>query len=380
MDKGNQHKKIHVMFVLPSLLSGGGIEMHTLKLLRHFNREQFILSLVTLFERPQLPSLYKDVPQDVAIHRLNFAGASDIGQWRALYTLFKTLHPDAVVSSMFSANAIVRILKLFFAYKVITREHNTYEEKKIYHRIIDFILAPFSDVLVAVSSSVADFISKQAWISREKITVIHNGVDIGAVERFLIGEEQEKRRVRSEIGLLEDEKIILNIARLKPQKNHTLLVDAFVIFTQTHPKYHLVIVGDGVERERLGQYIRERGLQSTVHLLGYRDDVFAWYAASDFFVLTSKREGFPNVGIEAMTFGLPMVSTQVPGVDEFLRDGYNGYIAEQNPNEVEKKMSLCVKLLEQNHAQIQKNCHETALRFDIVQVTKEYEKSIQSIL
>jgi glycosyltransferase involved in cell wall biosynthesis len=380
MEKNNEHKKIHVTFVLPSLLSGGGIEMHTLKLLRHFNRERFHFSLVTLFERPLLPSLYKEIPQDVVVYRLDFTKASDIAQWKLLCGIFKKMHPDVVISSMFSANAIVRILKPFFTYKVITREHNTYEEKKMYHRIIDSLLAFFSDSILAVSSSVADFISKQAWISRNKIIVIHNGVDVGAIDSFVTEKgESEIRKVRNELRLQDDEKIILNVARLKTQKNHQLLIDGFGDFSKTYTKYHLAIVGDGVEYDRLKHYIHEKGLESKIHLLGYRDDVFAWYAASDFFVLTSKREGFPNVGVEAMAFGLPMISTHVPGVDEFLVDGQNGFCVESNPIDLATKMGYIASCANMVRLEMRETCKTTACRFSIKEIAKQYEEVIVSV-
>lgn len=351
--------------------------MHTLKLLRHFNREHFHFSLITLFERPSLPSLYNTVPHDVEVYRLHFSGPYNGGQWKALYVILKRICPDVVVSSMFSANAIVRLLKPFFSYKVITREHNTYEEKKLYHRLIDCVLALFSEIILAVSSMVADFISKQAWIKREKIIVVHNGVDCEAIHTFLKEKgEDEVYRVRNEIALNDNEKIILNVARLKPQKNHTLLIDAFELFAQTHPLHHLVIVGNGIERDALTAYIQKRGLQQKVHLLGYRDDVFAWYAASDFFVLTSKREGFPNVGVEALAFGLPMISTRVPGVDEFLVDDKNGFIVASNVLDLANKMNS----IAEDPKKYEQSCKKTAQLFDIRKIAKAYETLFYSTI
>lgn len=367
-------KKTHVMFLLPSLLPGG-IEKHTLKLLKHFNREKFSFSLVTLFDRPNRPDLFSEVPDDVTVHRLAFGTGIDVSGWGKLYTLLKKERPDIVVSSMFSANTIVRLLKPFLGYRVVTREHNIYSEKNIFQRFVDMALSPLADATVAVSSSVADFFSKQAWMSRKKITVIHNGVDIEAINTFLQEKgEDEVQRVRHELGLKGGEKIILNVARLKPQKNHELLIGAFRLFVKENSTYHLVILGDGMEKERLLQLVADRGLKDVVHLLGYRSDAFSWYAASDFFVLTSKHEGFPNVGVEAMAFGVPLVSTSVAGVDEFLESGKNGQMVDSTVQSVCAGMISIASLSESERMAYRNHCSTTAQQFDIKTVTQKYEK------
>lgn len=372
-------KKMHIMFVLPSLLPGG-IEKHTLKLLKHLNRKKFSFSLITLFNRPGRPDLFGDVPEDVAVHRFAFSTGIDISGWGQLYLLLKKEKPDVIISSMFSANTIVRLFKPLLGYHVITREHNIYSEKNIFQRFIDMALSPLSDAIIAVSSSVADFFSKQTWVNRKKITVIHNGVDIEAINTFLREKGMgEARRVRHELGLKEEEKIILNVARLKPQKNHELLIRAFQLFVKKNPAYHLVILGDGVEKGQLFRLIAECGLEDTVHLLGYRDDVFAWYSASDFFVLTSKFEGFPNVGVEAMSFGLPMISTRVPGVDEFLMDNQNGFITQSVPEAVAEKSEVLASLSAQTRERMRRKCTETANCFDIKKIAKKYEEVIVSL-
>lgn len=372
-------KKIHVMFVLPSLLPGG-IEKHTLKLLKYLNREKFSFSLTTLFDRPGRPDLFGEVPDDVAVYRFAFSTGIDVSGWGKLYVLLKKERPDIVVSSMFSANTIVRLLKPLLGYRVVTREHNIYSEKNIFQRFVDMTLSPLSNAIVAVSSSVADFFSKQAWVSRKRITVIHNGVDSEAINVFLREKgEGEVQRVRQELGLKGGEKIILNVARLKPQKNHELLIGAFQLFVKENPSYHLVILGDGAEKERLSQLVADRGLKDVVHLLGYRSDAFSWYAASDFFVLTSKHEGFPNVGVEAMAFGVPLVSTSVPGVDEFLESGKNGQFVKDQPREVLAGMVSLSSLSPEEKQQYRDACRATAVRFDIRRITREYENIFEQI-
>ena len=105
----NNSKKTRVMFVLPGLLPGG-IERHTIQLLKHLDRSRFDLSLVTLFTIQERPTLYNEVPSDVSIHRLSFKSSWSFSGWGALHDVFLKERPDVVVSSMFSCNTIVRLL------------------------------------------------------------------------------------------------------------------------------------------------------------------------------------------------------------------------------------------------------------------------------
>ena len=368
-----QSSHIRVTVILPSLIFGGGIETHLVKMLRNADHDRFVWSLVTLFDHPGRPDLYGEVPPHVKVIRLASHGMTHLSTWRELYGTLRLLAPDVVMTSMFSPNAMARVLKPFFGYKVVTREHNTYDEKRLHHRIIDHMLSYTSDVLVAVSDEVADYASRQAWIPRRKFTVINNGVDIDIIEDSLKDKEGETRRVRSELGLSDDAKIVLNVARLKPTKDHSLLLDAFSRFHILHPEYHLVIAGDGSDRPKIEARIKELGLEDVVHLLGYRHDIYAWFAAADMFALSSKREGFPNVGIEALAFGLPFITTKVAGVAKIVREGENGHIVERTPEALSHAMQHIASLSSEERSRMEERCKAISRTFDIKRVTEAYE-------
>lgn len=365
-------RRVQVTFVLPSLLIGG-IERHLIKMLARFDRSRFSLAVITLFDYPERQNLYAEVPPDVRVSRLAFRSFRDAASWKRLYGALRSSAPDVVVSSMFSANAAVRILKPALGYRVVTREHNLYDDKKWYHRILDHAFSYLSDGAVAVSRMVAAYASAQARIPRRKFTVIHNGVDFDQILDFAARSAPEVARVRAELGISADRKIALNVARLKPQKNHDLLIDGFDLFWKHHPEYVLVIAGDGIERARLEAVVTQRGLRERVRLLGFRKDVYSWFAAADMFVLTSRREGFPNVGVEALAFGIPFVSTLVSGVDEIIDDGRNGYITADNPEALAIALGRVAALSAADRVNLGDACRETARRFDMPRVVHKYE-------
>ncbi|MEN6486266.1 MAG: glycosyltransferase [Syntrophobacteraceae bacterium] len=120
--------------------------------------------------------------------------------------------------------------------------------------------------------------------------------------------------------------VILSVARLVPDKDHDTLIRAFDIVARRHPGVELRIVGDGPRRQAVENLVRRAGLSQRVRFLPGRLDPFPLYGESDIFVLSSHREGLPNVILEAMAAGLPVVASAVGGIPEVVRHGRTGWL------------------------------------------------------
>jgi glycosyltransferase involved in cell wall biosynthesis len=127
---------------------------------------------------------------------------------------------------------------------------------------------------------------------------------------------------------LEDKRVVLAVARLVPLKNLRLLLDAIAIVATRVPDVHLVIVGEGPEAEALKQHAAALDLTGAVTFVGYlpQRDTPPVYRAADVFALSSDFDNSPNVLLEAMACGLPIVTTDVGGVREFVTDRIGGRI------------------------------------------------------
>lgn len=122
---------------------------------------------------------------------------------------------------------------------------------------------------------------------------------------------------------------ILGVGRLEREKGFDRLLKAFSEVNRSD--VHLVILGDGTERVALRAISQELGIASHLHLPGMVSDVDAWYRRADCFVLTSHYEGSPNVVVEAMANGCPVVSFDCPyGPAELLEGGYSGILVPQD--------------------------------------------------
>jgi len=361
--------KTHILFGLPSL-SVGGIEKQLIKQLELFDRNRFKISLITLFEYSDTPNLYDDVPLDIDVYKLSFKNKLDLRNFKELRRILRITKPDVVITSMFSANTLFRILKnkKEFNYICIPREHNIYHEKKRWQRYVDKILANKSYKIISVSKSVADFAAKQSDIPIDRFEVIHNGVEVDKIDAFL-----------AENNILK-ENIFLNVGRLKKQKNQKLLIEAFAKVSDRLKDWKLVIVGRGSEEENLKDFIKALHLEERVILAGYSDNVYEYYAKAKAFILTSKYEGFPNVAVEAMAFSLPLVSTSVPGVDEFLKNNKNGFLVEESLGSVSNAMLKVANLSNDDYKQLSLEAKKTARKFDIKENVGKYEKLVIKVL
>ena len=119
---------------------------------------------------------------------------------------------------------------------------------------------------------------------------------------------------------------IVSVGRLAEQKNHKMLIEAFSEVAERHPDYELWIYGEGNLRDELGTIISEHHLEGKVFLPGNIPDIHQKIADAEMFVLSSDYEGLSNALLEAMMMGLPCISTNCAGSDEYIKDGVNGLL------------------------------------------------------
>ncbi len=375
-----------VLFALPSLLVGG-IEQQLTEQLKRYDRTRFTLGLLTLFEYEGRESFKDKLPSDVHFESIGMQGAYDWRGWGKLVRFLRSWKPDVVVSSMFSANTALRLLKPFFRYSVIAREHNLYDEKTWIQCLVDRILAAFSCRIIAVSKDVATFAARQAGIKKEKFTVIQNGVDIHKLQAWK-KTRADKAALKKELGFKSTDKIILTVGRLKKAKNHEALIKGFVPFSKEYSQYRLVIIGSGVEQPSLQELVRETN--GSVFLLErFGEAVWPYYACADWFIFPSLREGFPNVVLEAMSFGLPILATDISGSNECVVDGVNaagsltrgnGFFIPPSASGIKGSLVRAAKLSDESVEAMGQASRKQVQQFSIEETVRKYEETFVNCL
>lgn len=178
---------------------------------------------------------------------------------------------------------------------------------------IERSLARFcTDRIIAISEQQRREINEDFKVGRtNQFKVIPLGIDFG---EFI----PEPGRLRNRLGISRNTTLIGIVGRLCEVKNHSMLLEAAALLKQQGVKAHFAIIGEGHLREALETRSRELDLTNCVSFLGFRDDVTRLYADLDIAALTSLNEGTPLTLIEAMSCGVPAVSTEVGGVVDLL--------------------------------------------------------------
>lgn len=146
-------------------------------------------------------------------------------------------------------------------------------------------------------------------IAQDRIRLIPNGIDTAF---FKPCNTHEKEALKSRLGLGKSLTVLYS-GRLSPAKNPEGLIEAWHTIYREMPNAELVLIGDGPLRKALENRVTALGLKTSVLFAGLQSDVLSWYQAADIFVLPSHREGLSNSLLEAMSCGLPVVSTRVSG-------------------------------------------------------------------
>lgn len=191
---------------------------------------------------------------------------------------------------------------------------------------IEKICACFTDILITINKE--DYaLAKRKFHAGEVHYVPGVGIDLS---RF-VNIQVDRNVKRREIGVPEDAFLLLSVGELNENKNHHIIVRALARLNDKN--VHYAIAGLGEKRDYLLQLAAELGVAEQVHLLGYRKDIPELNHSADIFCFPSRREGLGVSAIEAMACGLPVVSSNVHGINDYSENGVTGYKCA--PNDVE---------------------------------------------
>lgn len=154
---------------------------------------------------------------------------------------------------------------------------------------------------------------------------------------------------------------VLAIGRLDPQKGFDVLIKAFSIVVKKYPEWKLEILGEGSERTNLTNLIADLKLFDNVHLLGFKNNIIPFISKSSIYVHPSRFEGFPNSLLEAMSYGLPSIST-FNSADAIIEDRKNGLLIESD--NIEMLSKSIVELIQDYEFRIRISKNSVAVNYD----------------
>jgi len=306
-----------VIIHLIKSLNPGGCEymlLRTLPLLQKYSHYIFTLG-----------------PAGYLVNKFKAKGISVVSSTSLLDLLkqIRFLKPRIIITYLFHADLIGGLLiKPITGFKIIPFLRSTYNSFKYLPALLSaWITKPLTTEYLANSEAVKNYYINHLHVSKDKITVITNGINLEDINNI---------KTKPKTG----NKIIC-VANFHPNKGHSLLLTAFEESFRTHARASLTLVGEGETKTKLIEQIKNYKSRSKIIFTGYRADVISLLNQADIYVLPTKFEGMSNAILEAMACGLPVITSDIPENRELIISGENGLLHNSDDvNDLVQKVNL----------------------------------------
>lgn len=227
--------------------------------------------------------------------------------WLRLYRLLKILQPDIIHGSLWAANFAVRLIgKMILHIPTVCVLHWSLEQDGRIRNMLDYGTLDWADRVVAIADGVASSLADAAWVSHKNIQVIYNGIDSQYVHQLVTMQAV----TRDSLGIAPEALVFGTVGRFIYQKNYHHLINVFANVYQHYPHIRLLLVGLGPLEQDLRKQVAQLGITSAV-IFVIGQPAYGYYKLMDCFVLPSLQEGLSIALLEAMSCGIPCVTTGV---------------------------------------------------------------------
>lgn len=361
--------KIKVLLVVGNKTLNG-TEKYALDIAANLSKEKFDVCIATPEKGPLSEILKRKNIREFIYHngRINKFTLSGT---KNLYSFIKKEKFDVVHANSGVIPCIVS--KLSGVKLILETKHGLFftEENlknlSFFTKIHEKIKQHYSDYIIAISQNDKNRLIEYFKIKENKIKIIYNGIDINSLSIY----REKKMNLKRE----ENKYFTLgNIGRLTYQKAQEKIIKAANEFKVETDGIKILIIGDGENLEMLNSLIRESKLENMINIVSYKENIYDYFIRIDVLLLTSRFEGIPYVIMESMVLGIPVITTDVGGIGNLIKNGYNGLIVDgDNPVEI-KNAVLKYKNDKLFYETIRKNAFETISAYSIDSFIKNYEQ------
>ncbi len=360
----------------------GGAELQIFLLAKFFNKELY-KPILACSSYPALDRWCENfIKEGIKVIRMNVKHKHDPRHYFQLKQIIKLEKIDLVHLHLwnpagcryaFSAASWQKI-------PIMTTEHDPFKLPFIKDLFKKGNLEKVSKI-VAVSENNRQLLMKLYPQQKDKMTVIHNGLDtIWWQSQLLRFTDLDRRKIKEELFLArENTLIIISIAELHERKGLKYLIEAIPVVAAKFPNIKLVIVGEGPERKELEKLIKKLKIENHATLTGRQKEIPKLLKSSDIFVLPSRREAFGLVVLEAMITGLPVIASNTGGITEIIENGKTGILVE--PEDSTKIAAALIDLIahpEKREKLAIAGHHLVHEKFTAKKMAGEYEKIYKS--
>lgn len=323
----SKDKPVKVLHVIDHTGPGGAQVLLT-NILPALAKDSFSITLVVLGRKRGLVEDLEN--KGITIIPLNIHKYGVFQTLKRVKQIIKELNPTIVHTHLDKSNLFAAYLASKEKVPVVIRHDHSSTWPPLpsyffWRRLIEK-LGRFQTEVIAVSEAVRKF-NLAAGVSDNKITVIHNGIDL---KRF----STDKKRLSYPV--------IGYVGRLHFKKGVKYLIKALPLVAKEKPDVKLFIVGDGPQKKELLKLCQGIGLKDNVVFFGNRKDVQKFYRLFDVFVLPSLFEACPLALMEAMASGCPVVASNLGGITEIVTDKLDGLIFQARDSQMLAEKILCL--------------------------------------
>lgn len=296
------------------------------QLIEHAKEVQFILGMFLLKGHQPTRAVAEAVRRGFHVELLRQAGRYDAGLLIRTAKIMRTHHPAIIQSHGYKSALVAWICGRLYGIPWVAFSHGyTSENRRIslYNRLDAWVLRR-ADAVVAMSRAMADQLAV-GEVAVDRIHIIHNAIDPAGYS--VVGNGASWRR---RWGISADEAVLGVIGRLSPEKGQQIFIKALQGVVAQIPELKAVLIGDGPEKERLAKLVNSLSLTDHVLFTGHDSHIEEVYPALDLLVIPSLSEGLPNVLLEGLLYGKPVVAAEVGGIPEILKPAGAGWLVPPN--------------------------------------------------
>lgn len=350
-------------------LKGGGTERICVTLANEFVNKGILVNLVVL----SLDGAVRDKELNSKVNLVNLNTRNTRKSFFSVKDYISKNKTKKILVFNFQLAVVLVWIRMFsdLHFKIIARNINTLSEKSkletnIWHKYITHFLTKVFyqkvDLLIAQSIGMTDDLIENYRFDKNNIKIINNPVN-KRIEEYKINFEQSKNN-----------KEVLFVGRFAKAKGLKYLLEAFSLIEDKEVKLRLV--GEGKEKEFLIELSKKLKIENRIIFDKFQTNIIPYFLNAKVTVLTSIYEGFPNVLVESISLGTPIVSFDCKsGPREIIQDGINGYLVDYlNIQDLKSKLELALSIQWDNKSIIQ-----TGQKYKIEPIVNNYIRSMAKI-
>lgn len=346
-------------------------------MLKEQGHEIHVAAKDNLDVKPGLHLTHVDQVFDVPFSRSPFS-AQNIKAYKLLKKILKENAYDVIHCNTPMGSVVTRLASRAKNTKIIYTAHGFHFYKGaplknwLLYFPVEWLLSFKTDWLICINRE--DYAFAQKHLHAKSIQYVH-GVGF---DKHRFDADIPKEAARKELGIRDDETVLLSVGDLNKRKNHRILIEALPLLKDAN--HHLYIAGwdqlDG-ELQRLADKL---GVGDKVTFLGYTRQLSGYFNAADIFLFPSLQEGLPIALIEAMFWGLPVIATDIRGTNDLISDGSGGYLLQTDDAAGFAAKILYLSARKELRAQFGDRNQKEAQKYEVEPVMQEMKKIYEAVL